>query len=975
MKKPMQTLGANDRKPQDVVSIETMLIHSTFVFLGFSLLYVIFFAPVLFSGRLLAPNDGFIYYVPAFYGPKTLWTNLISAGYPLMADPQNMNWYPPAMLLSWIPGSWNAFVILAYVFAGSFAYCYAYTITSSILAAIVTGLIFSMSGFMMSHLGHITVIHAAAWMPLFICALERLRHRFSRFWWTIGVVALACCCLSGHPQMIFYAMGMGSFYALFLGGQATSGRWSYYRWVVALFAVGLGLCSIQILPTAQLSRLSLRSIMTFSEFSSYSFPKKQTLQLLFPYLFGSGYEPPYGVFARPFWGEWSLIEITGYVGLLPIPLVMIGLLSRSDGRSSSRGQRAIVLFWFWLGFVTLILAFGGDTFLGRMMYYVPLYNKFRAPARNFIQYSLSVSILAGFGIAAVQRRWVSNRVILRAMMGSGCIMLLSLISILVLSPDWRSWAAAKGVPDLHPDLQLWPWKNPAIGMPFVLFGLGLLALGVWSRWRDRWWSQLLLIIVLIFDVGSFGWFCEWQVASPQAQRLQPMAIVAQYRSQLNATHQRLLSDTEGAFTNGDAIFPNMTRLWGIPNASGYSPLLLSRVSELMQISSSGGLLKFPVTSNDRSLDLMAVKYLLRPSPIVAPSSDITWAATGLQLLLGSGACGSSIPTMAEIDLQDQPQDVTEIGLVSSLGCSVTIPDGAEVATIQVTNTQNKVTNYPLLAGRDVAETAYDRPDVRSQMQHQRPPVFKDSATPNPQLHQYAKRLSLPQSEKIKNLQIKWTYPSGVLQVHQINLFDRANQTTMPIGTMDLSASWKKSIEQVPGTTLYINQQVMPRTWLVSETIALTPEQILSTIRTSQLPDGRVYQPQKMALVEDSTAAIQGISLTSNDRAEILMLAETQVKIQTQAAAPTFLVLSDIYYPGWKATIDGQPTRIYQTNYVQRGVQVPAGEHVVEYRFEPMSFKIGAAITLTSGIGVAYWLFSASRIYLIRNRKNGVSMNR
>ena len=967
----MRTILADDQKPQDVVPIKTALIHSSLVFLGFSLLYAFFFAPVIFSGRLLAPGDGLVYYLPAFYGPRTLWTDLLSAGYPLMADPQNMNWYPPAMLLSWIPGSWNAFVILAYVLAGSFAYCYAYTLTSSILAAIVTGVIFSMSGFMMSHLGHITMIHAAAWMPLFICAIERLRHRFSRFWWAIGVLALACCFLGGHPQMILYMMGMGFFYALFLGGQAVSGRWQYYRWIAGIFVVGFGLCAIQILPTAELSRLSLRSTMTFGEFIGLSFPKKQTLQLLFPYLFGSGYEPPYGVFAGPYWGEWFLTEITGYVGLLPIPLVIIGLLSRRNGRAL-RGHQGVVLFWFWFGLITLILAFGGDIFLGRMLYHVPLYGKFRAPGRHFVEYSLAVSVLAGFGIEAIQRRWVSNRVILRAMMGSGGVMLLSLISMIVLYPDWRSWAATSG----FPDLQLWPWKNPAVGIPLILFGLGIMALSVWSRWRDRRWSQLLLIVVLMLDVGSFGWFWEWQVGSPQAQRLQPVAMVAQYRDQLNATHQRLLSDTESAFTNPNAIFPNMTRLWRVPNASGYSPLLLSRMSELMQISSNGSLLKFSATSSDRSLDLMAVKYLLMSSPIVpSSSSDMTWAATDLQLSLGNGACAPSTPTTAKIDLAEQPQIVTEIGLVASMGCSVTIPDGAEVAKIQVTDTQGKVTNYPLLAGRDVAETAYDCPDVQRKMQHRRPPVFKNLATPNCQFYQYIKRFSLPQSEQIQNLQIKWTYSSGVLQVHQMSLFDRASQTTKLISAMDLSTKWKRLTEQVPGNIAYINEQVMPRTWLVSEVVPLTPEQVLSTIRTSQLPDGRVYQPQQMALVEDSTAVIQGAALKANDRAEILKLAETQVKIKTQSAAPTFLVLSDVYYPGWQATIDGQPTKIYQTNYVQRGVQVPAGEHVVEYRFEPMSFKIGAAITMASCVGVAYWLSFASRIYLIRNRKNGVSMNR
>jgi uncharacterized membrane protein YfhO len=71
-------------------------------------------------------------------------------------------------------------------------------------------------------------------------------------------------------------------------------------------------------------------------------------------------------------------------------------------------------------------------------------------------------------------------------------------------------------------------------------------------------------------------------------------------------------------------------------------------------------------------------------------------------------------------------------------------------------------------------------------------------------------------------------------------------------------------------------------------------------------------------------------------------------------------LSDVFYPGWQATIDGKATKIYQTNYVQRGVQVPAGEHVVEYRFEPMSFKLGASITLGAMFGSVYWLWLVRR---------------
>jgi len=187
--------------------------------------------------------------------------------------------------------------------------------------------------------------------------------------------------------------------------------------------------------------------------------------------------------------------------------------------------------------------------------------------------------------------------------------------------------------------------------------------------------------------------------------------------------------------------------------------------------------------------------------------------------------------------------------------------------------------------------------------------------------------------------------------------------------------WRLRESIGPTTTVYENSQVMPRAWLVPVTIPLTAEEILTTIQTSRLPDGRIYEPNQMALVENSRALLQESPLRPTDRVEILTLEDTEVKIRTQSATTAFLVLSDMYYPGWQATIDGEATKIYQTNYVQRGVQVPAGEHIVEYRFAPMSFKIGAGITLASAIGAAYLLSFAGRMYLIRNRKNGVSMNR
>jgi uncharacterized membrane protein YfhO len=76
------------------------------------------------------------------------------------------------------------------------------------------------------------------------------------------------------------------------------------------------------------------------------------------------------------------------------------------------------------------------------------------------------------------------------------------------------------------------------------------------------------------------------------------------------------------------------------------------------------------------------------------------------------------------------------------------------------------------------------------------------------------------------------------------------------------------------------------------------------------------------------------------------------------------VLSEIYDPGWHAYIDGERTKVYQTNDILRGIAIPAGNHKIVFRYEPDSLRFGLLITTLSLIAmlaiiswvlVAWWL--------------------
>ncbi|MBN2548592.1 MAG: YfhO family protein [Anaerolineales bacterium] len=101
--------------------------------------------------------------------------------------------------------------------------------------------------------------------------------------------------------------------------------------------------------------------------------------------------------------------------------------------------------------------------------------------------------------------------------------------------------------------------------------------------------------------------------------------------------------------------------------------------------------------------------------------------------------------------------------------------------------------------------------------------------------------------------------------------------------------------------------------------------------------------------EPSSPCEQG--LVKAGEAALVSEGPNQVVIQVRTERARWLVLSDTWYPGWRAWLDGERVDILPADYLFRGLEIPAGEHQVVLRYQPLSFWLGLAISL---IGLAVW---------------------
>src|SRR4030095_15486380 len=216
--------------------------------------------------------------------------------------------------------------------------------------------------------------------------------------------------------------------------------------------------------------------------------------LLAPYVMGGG---DGRVFRAPYLGPPYYQEMVGYVGVLTIMLVLIAVLVKSEARTK---------FWVVVGILGFFLAFGSYAPLEsyRLIYYVPILNLFRVPARHLREVDFALAVLAGIGLTRLTEFRGASETKLKVGIIAAVIVIFTILTVTWLRP--ANFQLSREAP-----ISLLP--APELFLPILISLMSAVAL--WISVSEKRAASVLMFVVLLVDLVLWGHSTGWVVGSPR----------------------------------------------------------------------------------------------------------------------------------------------------------------------------------------------------------------------------------------------------------------------------------------------------------------------------------------------------------------------------------------------------------------------------------------------------------------------------
>ena len=897
------------------------------IFIIFLILPLFFFRDITkINSTIFGTWDTLIYTIPlrqlnaelirSFQLP--LWNGYIFSGFPLLANPQVGVLYPLNLifdLLLPIRLSFNISLLLNYSLAGIFTYLFLKQYRLHKISCFVGGLIFMFSGIMVSHRSHPQMLNTIIWLPLILYFLEKFKDSKNNIYISIATVCLCISYLGGHPQMFVYSCLIIALYIIYYAFIYNGGKNYFFLKSFLIFPLALLIIGFVLLPTLQLSALSSRSILSrdYDFITSSSFDLKLFPGLVFPFIFGNKSTLPS---VLPYFGPVNYAEMMIYFGISTLPFLVLSFFKKDKNK----------YLWMFILLVSFFMVLGRNTPFYRLIFHIPVLNNFRIPSRNWFEFGFAFSILAGFGFDYfINEGSKKVKNIIKAVI-SFLLVILSSSLFFFYNTNFRNAAVAflKKIKlyeiDFGSTIASINKFNYSIHVPVIIISIVIIFLVI-SLFKKNKFIYVLLVALIFLDLLSVGYYFEDNYGSSYIINKKtgyPKEMSFLQKNDKDPFRIFPVADTMSYYF----VSPNRSMHYNLESITGYDPLMLNDYRFLTEISDHP-YVEMPwekLLVNNSIISMLNARYV-----IVSEQSDANgfidslskyyWTEEKSKLNLDSENLKSK-----NVQFDNETNEIlfdNKDNVLKIIEIPFSVEKNKDYMVSFEIKSENKLNNFVFF---DFFAPKYDSGDQEFSL--------KPEEIPN----------GYTKISKVIN--------SGNLPEDAIPLFRVFTKSRNSFSIKNLSVHELKKVSnyklvlQNYGVVVLENANYLPRFSFPERIINVRDISEVKKIFNAQdnYQEADRFNPLKTALVEGLDFPEKEFSGKSST-VDILDYKNNKVILKTNLDEDRFMVFSDTFYPGWKASVDGKETKIYKTDGIIKGIFVPKGVHNVEFKYIPDYFYI------------------------------------
>jgi hypothetical protein len=845
-------------------------------------------------------------------GDIPLWNPYIALGTPLAASAISAVFFPLNFIVYMMPHSFfgQAFdftILLKLFFAGFFTYCFMRELKINQLGSFASAIAFMLNGYFIFYLNMVH-LNVEVLLPLLLFSFEKLTKTQDIKHIIFAGIALAFAILGGMPESTLFALFLAVSYYVFRiwfrrNDETIFSVRKYIFSLIGVFGFAGLLSAFFTFPVTEFLSRSWNAHPTTIGLLGNHF-SYDTISIIIPYFFG-------GIHST--WNGVSQHAIIPYIGIVTILLAFCTFLVKNENRK-------IGLFFGCFAIFYLLKTYGFPVI--NLIGYLPLFNVSIFPKYLFPEFAFSLAVLAGIG---VQNIWDNKIRFSHALLISSILVAIvsvfffvNLPSILLSEKTWNF--------PLFPILNSVTWVMIMTGV--ALFFILLFCVLFFIKDRKKIDSRHLVIILILFLVLELFLY----IPHFRPSRYDPFTTPPYIEYLKNDT------DTYRVFSTNAILYPDTSSAYSIFDIRQLNALYENRYMSFIKRNVDPTIVdRFTGTEtnlgykNGRFLDLIGVKYILSSSYfpkdngfideiLVHGNATLNKQLVGKSQFNGKYVLFEHPPSEIEYPMKI-PTDALSFNFCIGMDQNVWSPEKGDGVEFDIFINQSG-----------------DKKKIFSQ-------YIDPKNNPADQKWQCSKiNVSQYQNKTINISFVTLPGPMGDSSYDwagwgDINLKSNSSENESAIFNERYELVYDDEIK------IYQNRNVFPRSFIVNNAEVIKDEKdILDRL------DNASFDLRNSIIIEkDPPPGFTNKISKNNSTVNIIEYNLDSVVLQANMESEGFLIISDTYYPGWQAYIDGKETDIYEADYFLRAVYLEKGDHRVVFKYIPDTFWFGLCLSLATVI--------------------------